>query len=182
MKQPELGIKISELRKSLSMTQEELAEQAGVSSRTIQRIELGDAIPRLATLKLLSESLDYDLNGAETNDRIDRTIMFFVHLSSIFIFILFPILVLIWNNSMSTTMETETKRAINFQISYLLNLLLFLGILLLGIWYMPLFAVGTGLLILLPIVYSIICIRNMILINNHVKAKYLFEINYLKLK
>lgn len=180
MQQPELGLKITELRKNLSMTQDDLANQTGVSTRTVQRIEQGEATPRLATLKLLSEALDYNLNAVATNSRIDKTIMFFIHLSSVFLFILFPILVLIWNNSMSKTLETESKRAINFQISYLLSILFAIGILLLGIIYLPLLAVGTMLLIGCPVFYSIVCIRNMILLNNQVKAKYLFEIKFVK--
>ncbi len=182
MNQPNLGKKIVELRKALSMTQEELANQTGVSVRTIQRIEQGDVTPRLATVKLLSEALDYDLNGEATNGRIDKTIIFFIHLSSIFIFVFFPIIVLIWNKSMSKTIEIEAKRAINFQISYLINILLALTILLLGILYTPLMIIGTILLILCPIVYSMVCIRNMIMLNNQVKAKYLYEINYLKVE
>lgn len=181
MHQPDLGHKIVELRKKLSMTQEELAEQTGISSRTIQRIEQGDVTPRLATLKLLSEALDYNFNGAATNDRIDKTILFFIHLSSMFIFVFFPIVVLIWNKSISTTLEIEAKRAINFQISYLINVLLALGILLFGIIFPPLIVIGTGLLILCPIVYSLVCIRNMIMISNQVKAKYLYEIKYFKI-
>lgn len=180
MEQPDLGNKIAELRKALSMTQEELANQTGVSTRTIQRIENGAVTPRLVTLKLLSEVFDYNLNGAATNDRIDKTIVFFIHLSSMFIFIVFPIIVMVWNNSISKTMEIEAKRAINFQISYLINLLLALAILLLGVMYTPLLIVGTVLLILCPIIYSIVCIRNMIMLNNQIKAKYPYEINYLK--
>ncbi len=181
MEQPDLGYKIAELRKALSMTQEELANQTGISTRTIQRIENGTVTPRLTTLKLLSEALDYDLNGATTNDRIDKTIVFFMHLSSMFIFIIFPILVLVWNNSVSKTMEIEAKRAINFQISYLINILLALAILLLGVVYIPFMIIGLGLIILCPILYSIVCIRNMITLNNQVKASYPFEINYLKI-
>ena len=85
MKQPDLGTKIVELRKLLSMTQEELANQTGVSTRTIQRIENGAVTPRLTTLKLLSEVLDYDLNET-TNDRRDKIIIFFVHLREFQIF------------------------------------------------------------------------------------------------
>lgn len=181
MQQPELGLKIIELRKNLSITQEELANQTGVSTRTIQRIEQGEVTPRLTTLKLLSEALDYNLNNIATNSRIDKTILFFVHLSSIVIFILFPILVLIWNNSMSKTLEIEAKRAINFQISYLLCILFGVVIVLLGRFYLPLFAVGTILLVGCPIVFTIVCIRNMILLNNQIKAKYPFEIKFLKI-
>ncbi|MCS5489833.1 helix-turn-helix domain-containing protein [Algoriphagus limi] len=46
MKQPELGKKISELRKAKGMTQEELVEKCNLNVRTIQRIEAGEVTPR----------------------------------------------------------------------------------------------------------------------------------------
>ncbi|EOG6895302.1 helix-turn-helix domain-containing protein, partial [Flavobacterium psychrophilum] len=51
MKQPELGKKILELRHSKGLTQNELAEKCNLSIRTIQRIELGEVIPRSFTIK-----------------------------------------------------------------------------------------------------------------------------------
>jgi DNA-binding XRE family transcriptional regulator len=62
MKQPELGIKIAELRIQNSMTQKELAELCNVDIRTIQRIESGDVIPRMYTLRLLATALGSELN------------------------------------------------------------------------------------------------------------------------
>ena len=41
MKQPDLGLKVTELRKQKGLTQEMLAEKCEVSTRTIQRIETG---------------------------------------------------------------------------------------------------------------------------------------------
>lgn len=61
MKQPELGQKISELRKSKGLTQEELVEQCNISVRTIQRIEAGEVTPRSYTIKTILSALDYDL-------------------------------------------------------------------------------------------------------------------------
>jgi transcriptional regulator with XRE-family HTH domain len=41
MNQPELGLKIAELRKAKGVTQEELALNCNINVRTIQRIETG---------------------------------------------------------------------------------------------------------------------------------------------
>ncbi|MHA7129050.1 helix-turn-helix domain-containing protein [Algoriphagus namhaensis] len=59
MKQPELGKRISELRKAKGLTQEELVEKCNLNVRTIQRIEAGEVTPRSYTVKALFEALDY---------------------------------------------------------------------------------------------------------------------------
>jgi transcriptional regulator with XRE-family HTH domain len=41
MNQPDLGLKVTELRQQKGLTQEQLAERCEVSPRTIQRIESG---------------------------------------------------------------------------------------------------------------------------------------------
>lgn len=68
MEQPALGIKISELRKSKGLTQEELVEQCNISVRTIQRIEAGEVTPRSYTIKTILSALDYDLEDIQTRD------------------------------------------------------------------------------------------------------------------
>lgn len=68
MKQPELGQKISELRKSKGLTQEELVEQCNISVRTIQRIEAGEVTPRSYTIKTILSALNYDLERIQTED------------------------------------------------------------------------------------------------------------------
>ncbi len=54
MKQPDLGLKVSELRKERGFTQEQLAEVCEVTPRTIQRIEGGEVEPRAFTRNSLS--------------------------------------------------------------------------------------------------------------------------------
>lgn len=61
MKQPDLGRKISELRLAKGLTQGELAERCNLSLRTIQRIESAEVMPRSYTIKLIFESLDYEI-------------------------------------------------------------------------------------------------------------------------
>lgn len=45
------------LRKERNLTQEELVERSHVSVRTIQRIEAGEVLPRMSTVKILLEAL-----------------------------------------------------------------------------------------------------------------------------
>ncbi|MEU6724980.1 helix-turn-helix transcriptional regulator [Nonomuraea wenchangensis] len=59
-----LGTLVRHWRERALLTQEQLAEKAGLSARTIRRLELGDPHrPRTASLRLLSEALG--LNAAE---------------------------------------------------------------------------------------------------------------------
>jgi transcriptional regulator with XRE-family HTH domain len=57
MQQPELGRRLTALRKEKNLTQEELVEKSHVSVRTIQRIEAGEVLPRMITVKILLEAL-----------------------------------------------------------------------------------------------------------------------------
>jgi transcriptional regulator with XRE-family HTH domain len=57
MQQPELGRRLTALRKERNLTQEELVEKSRVSVRTIQRIEAGEVLPRMSTVKILLEAL-----------------------------------------------------------------------------------------------------------------------------
>ncbi|SDY90004.1 MULTISPECIES: helix-turn-helix domain-containing protein [Rhodonellum] len=80
MKQPELGRKILELRKSKGLTQENLVELCSINVRTIQRIESGEVTPRSYTIKAILDALDFDssefLNEEEAKLRpslVDKT-------------------------------------------------------------------------------------------------------------
>ncbi|MFA7444796.1 MAG: helix-turn-helix transcriptional regulator [Flavobacteriaceae bacterium] len=67
MKQPELGKKISQLRKEKGLTQEDLVEKCNINVRTIQRIESGEVTPRSYTLKTILTALDYDWEEIKTD-------------------------------------------------------------------------------------------------------------------
>ena len=60
MEQPNLGKRISELRKAKGLTQQELAGQCKVSTRTMQRIENGVVVPRAYTVRAIFAVLDCD--------------------------------------------------------------------------------------------------------------------------
>lgn len=57
MQQPELGKQLTALRKERNLTQEELVEKSHVSVRTIQRIEAGEVMPRVSTIRILLNAL-----------------------------------------------------------------------------------------------------------------------------
>ncbi len=70
-KQLYIGQRLMELRGSFDMTQEELAEQLGVSRQAISRWETNQTFPNIDKLFCISElynvSLDYLLKGEETH-------------------------------------------------------------------------------------------------------------------
>ena len=65
--------KISAARKRKGLTQEELAEQASVTVRTIQRIENGDTTPRMYTLKALAAALDLSYEDLQEETEQDKS-------------------------------------------------------------------------------------------------------------
>ena len=60
MEQPNLGKRISEIRKAKGLTQEELAEKCKISARTLQRIETGVVTPRAYTVRVIFTALKED--------------------------------------------------------------------------------------------------------------------------
>lgn len=79
MKQPELGKKIAELRKAKGLTQEELAKMCNLNVRSLQRIESGEAMPRLYTLKMILNELNYpleDFNKFGVEDQLSEDAVF----------------------------------------------------------------------------------------------------------
>jgi transcriptional regulator with XRE-family HTH domain len=70
MKQPELGKKLTELRKAKGLTQEELVEKCNINVRTIQRIEAGEVTPRSFTVKVILAAMDYTLNDIAVGEQL----------------------------------------------------------------------------------------------------------------
>lgn len=52
-----IGLKIRELREAASLTQEDLAHEARISTSTLSRIERGNYQPRMNTLGKLAQAL-----------------------------------------------------------------------------------------------------------------------------
>lgn len=122
-----LSKKIKELRTTLGLSQDELANQSNLSLRTIQRIEGGENEPRGDTLKRLANTLEVTPNdlidGVEQEDRI---LLMFLNLSALSI-LAFPLLgviipLAIWVLKRHTVRNLEEigKKIINFQITWCL--------------------------------------------------------------
>ena len=58
----EIGERLKELRTGLNYSQKELSEKAGLTLRTIQRIENKEVKPSLYSLKVIGEALKTDLS------------------------------------------------------------------------------------------------------------------------
>src|SRR5512134_2955003 len=99
MHQPDLGLKVAELRQQKGLTQEQLAERCEVSARTIQRIEGGEVDSRAYTLHCLGEVLEFDFGAEDTsNENLWLTVL---HLSSILCILIIPLLTWSWKKNQS---------------------------------------------------------------------------------
>ena len=120
MNQPNLGLKVSELRQQKGLTQERLAELCEVSPRTIQRIESGEVDPRAYTLQCLGTVLEFDFGEENTgNENLWLTVL---HLSSIFVIIIIPLLLWSWKKNQSYKIDQQGRLVLNFQITMTLAL------------------------------------------------------------
>lgn len=124
MKQPDLGLKVAELRKEKGFTQEKLAEFCEVTPRTIQRIESGEVEPRAFTRNSLSNILEFDLGQNDVGN--ERFWLAALHLSSIFCFVLIPLLIWSALKTRSYTIDRQGRDVLNFQIT--INLVLIINI------------------------------------------------------
>jgi len=120
MKQPDLGIKVSELRKEKGFTQEQLAEFCEITPRTIQRIESGEVEPRAFTRNSLSNVLEFDLGKNDLEN--ERFWLSALHLSSMFCIVLIPLLIWSWLKTRSYQIDKHGRQVLNFQITVTLAL------------------------------------------------------------
>lgn len=157
-----LGSKVLSARKSKGFTQEQLAERASVTVRTIQRIESDDTIPRDYTLKAIAAAFNMPFEefiavrsclrlqpdaGQEAEERFGRpresrhflqllNLSAFSYLVVPFIHFLIPIFLLKkWKDKEDDTLHTTGQRIIRQQI-----------------WW----TVSTHFLLLLTLIYNLI--------------------------
>jgi uncharacterized Tic20 family protein len=120
MNQPDLGLKIAELRQQKGLTQEKLAEYCEVSTRTIQRIESGDVEPRAFTRNSLSNILAFDFGKENTNNQ--SLWLALLHLSSAVCTVFLPLLLWSWKKDQSYKIDRQGRQVLNFQITIALIL------------------------------------------------------------
>ena len=191
MSKTELSKRVKELRNRKGLSQEQLAENSGLSLRTIQRIENGETEPRGETLKRLMNALD-----AAPDDLMDWSIaedkgfLTAVNLSALgfFVFpllgILIPLIMWISKKDKLKDINKTGKEILNFQITW--NLLVFLTyiffmgwmFLMHSLFHNPLMLVGIiGFLYMYNFVLIII---NTVRIYNGNEIKYFPKIRFLR--
>jgi uncharacterized Tic20 family protein len=121
MNQPDLGLKIAELRQQMGLTQEKLAEYCEVSTRTIQRIEAGEVEPRAFTRNSLSNILEFDFGKENTNNA--SLWLALLHMSSAVCFVFIPLLLWSWKKDQSYKIDRQGRDVLNFQLTIMLLLL-----------------------------------------------------------
>lgn len=120
MKQPDIGLKVAELRRQKHMTQEELAEICEVSARTIQRIESGEVEPRTFTINSLSNALEFDFGQDNTEN--ENLWLAVLHLSSMLGIVLIPLLLWSWKKNQSYEIDQQGRQVLNYQITMTITL------------------------------------------------------------
>ena len=131
MKNKDLAKRVKELRKRSGISQELLAENSGLSLRTVQRIENGETQPTGDSIKRLSSALNVTPNELIDWQIIeDNNILLLLNLSQLG-FIAFPLLgilipLILWTSKKDKIKDVDYvgKSILNFQISWTLFLFL----------------------------------------------------------
>ena len=129
MKQNHLATRVKEFRTQKGMSQEILAEESGLSQRTVQRIENGESNPTGDTIRRISNALN--INPDELIDwtiKEDKGYLIFLNVSALS-FIFFPLLGILVPFIMWTSKKDKLKNVnnigrelINFEINWTLML------------------------------------------------------------
>lgn len=130
-----LSDNIKRFRKNKGYSQEKLAEEAGVSLRTVQRLENGETDPTGDTLTRIAKALEITPDDLLEWEQIeDTTYLLLLNISALS-FLLFPLLnvllpLLLWVTKKKTVKMVDQmgKQILNFQITWLV--ILFLGVIL----------------------------------------------------
>ncbi|MEM9339504.1 MAG: helix-turn-helix domain-containing protein [Bacteroidota bacterium] len=130
--------KIKFLRGELGYTQQELAEKASLSLRTIQRIESGNTVPKGHTLRVLAKALEVEpqllVNTTEReNADVIKSKIRLINLSAV-VFLAVPfgnilVPIIVWQKAkkIDPLVEESGKQIINYQIWWSILLCIFLS-------------------------------------------------------
>lgn len=118
-----LGNKIKEIRKAKGLSQEDLAERAKVSLRTIQRIENNESEPHGKTLQLICSALNVGMEEIlDYGKNEDRVFMVWFHLSVLSVLavplgnIILPLILWLTKRDKITNLDKIGKNVLAFQI------------------------------------------------------------------
>ena len=173
-----------ELREKLNWTQEELADKANISVRTIQRIEAGTK-PKGFTLEALSKALgvskDVLLEDKVQPIKNNKNLIKYINLSSILLLIIplgsiiLPLIIMYWKRQINTI----TKQIISIQILWTLaSTLLVIASSFLKNWFSLSNQVTTFTILILIVINLYIILRNALEIEKrdrlHIKLNFNF--------
>lgn len=193
MKDNELANRLIELRKRKGFSQEFLAEESGISLRTIQRIEKGETQPRGDTLQRIAKGLG--VTSEELIDwKLEKNSSYLVLLNtSALSFLFFPILgvlipLVLWVSKKNNVHKVDEvgKEVVNFQITWCLFIFLFYLLIFVRIIFdisislrlNPL--VITAYFVILYILNVTLIVYNSIRIKKSKSPKYLLRIPFLR--
>lgn len=124
-----LSERIKELRSQNGFSQDEMAKRAGLSLRTIQRIESGETEPRGDTLIRIAKIFGLKPEDLKVSSLgRDKYFLPLLNLSALS-FILFPLLgvivpLILWVLKRDESSSDDGKRLLNFQITWCIALLI----------------------------------------------------------
>lgn len=129
MNKNNLAIRLKNFRKKKGMSQESLAEESGLSLRTIQRIEKGETNPNGESLKRIANALNVTPDDlVDWSIKEDKKYLTYLNLSAL-TFILFPLLgilipFILWTSKKEKIKGINSlgKALINFEITWTLLL------------------------------------------------------------
>lgn len=181
-----LAQRVKELRNRKGLSQEVLAEESGLSLRTIQRIENNETEPRGDTLKRLAIALesspDEIIDWKIQEDQNYLTLMSLSALGFLFfplLGIIIPLTMWIYKKDKFKNVNELGKSILNFQISW--TLLLFLNYIFIFIASLNLGVLTVFIpLILLYAFNLVVIVYNAVRINKNKSFKYKPAIRFLK--
>lgn len=186
-----LAIRVKELRSKKGMSQEFLAEESGLSLRTIQRIEKGESNPTGESLKRLSNALNVSPDDLiDWSIKEDKKYLIYLNLSAL-TFLVFPLLgilipFILWSSKNEKIKDINKlgKDLINFEITWTL-VLFFIPILMLVVSKFlasVLISISVMLIVIGALYFMnfIFILINTIRISNNKDAMYLPKIKFLK--
>ena len=71
MDQIKIGKFIASMRKARSMTQRQLADELGISDKTVSKWECGNGMPEVALMLPLCDALHINVNELLSGERLD---------------------------------------------------------------------------------------------------------------
>lgn len=170
MQQPELGQHIASLRRKYNYTQEALAEQLGINTRSLQRIEAGETTPRAQTLSKLNDVFTESIM-IENTSKSDLWLVL-MHLSSLVPMVIVPIIIWVWKRQVDSRINYQGIDVINFQISMWIYMMI--------AGSMVFYIIGIIILPILGIFICVITIKNTLRIIQEQSYHYPYSIKFLK--